>query len=134
MNQRASSLARFTVIAVLVVYWLALFVGTHTPSGVISQPKVWDKLLHFAGYGGLIFLLAWPVAARSGPSLGTYAYLLVIAACYAAVDELGQIPIPGRSAEIGDWVADMVGAVAGLAAYRLSLPIVALIRSRTGEA
>ncbi len=133
MNYRRSSSAnstRVVAIAVLVAYWLVLFVSTHLPSGAIPHPRAWDKLLHFAAYGGLTFLLAWPVAARSGPSLGTYVYLLVIAACYGAVDELGQIPIPGRAADIWDWVADVVGAVAGLAAYRLSLVVVTSIRSQ----
>lgn len=131
MNHRVSSSARLIAIVVLVLYWLALFVSTHIPSGAIPQPKVWDKLLHFAAYGGLTFLLAWPVAIRSGPSLGTYVYLLVIAGCYGAVDELGQILVPGRAADIWDWVADMAGAVAGLAAYRLSLAVVTSIRSQT---
>ncbi len=134
MNLRMSSSARATAITLLVVYWLLLFVSTHTPSGAIPHPRVWDKLLHFSAYGGLTFLLAWPVTARSGPSVGTYVYLLVIAACYGAVDELGQILVPGRSAEIGDWVADMMGAVVGLAAYRLCLAAVTTIRSQTAEA
>lgn len=131
MNHRLTSSARLVSIAALVVYWLVLFVSTHMPSGVIAQPRVWDKLLHFAAYGGLTFLLAFPVTMRSGPSLGAYVYLLVIAACYGAVDELGQILVPGRAADIWDWVADMVGAVAGLAIYRIFLAIVATLRSQT---
>ncbi len=115
----------------LVVYWLAMFVSTHMPSGMIAHPRAWDKLLHFAAYAGLTFLLAWPVVARLGSSLATYAYLLMIAACYGAVDELAQIPIRGRRADIWDWVADMVGAVAGLVAYRLCLAIVTTLRSQT---
>lgn len=66
--------------------------------------------------------------------MGTYVCLFVVAACYGAVDELGQIPIPGRHADIWDWVADMLGAVAGLAAYRLSLAVVISFRSQTASA
>lgn len=130
MNQRISSYARLSVVSALVVYWLAMFIGTHLPSGVIAHPRTWDKLLHFAAYGGLTFLLAWPFVARFGSSLATYAYLLMIAAAYGAVDELAQIPIRGRRADIWDWVADMLGAVAGLVAYRLCLAVITSIRSQ----
>jgi VanZ family protein len=33
----------------------------------------------------------------------------------AALDELHQLFIPGRDAEVSDWLADTVGATAGLA-------------------
>jgi VanZ family protein len=35
----------------------------------------------------------------------------VIASLYGASDELHQSFIPGRSPEIGDWVADTLGAL-----------------------
>ena len=99
MNHRTSSSVRLIAIAVLAVYWLALSVSTHMPSGVVPHPRAWDKLFHFAAYGGLTFLLAWPATVRSGQSVRTYVLLFVIVACYGAVDELGQIPIPGRTAD-----------------------------------
>ena len=38
---------------------------------------------------------------------------LAILAAYAAADELLQ-PLTGRSCELGDWIADVVGIVLGL--------------------
>lgn len=102
---------------VLAIYWVVLCVGTHVPGGIIVGPRTSDKLLHAGAYAGLAFLLA-----LLSPPLGLrrwrpYAGILLIAACYGAVDELGQIPIPGRNADVGDWVADVVGAGVGLTLY-----------------
>ena len=48
-----------------------------------------------------------------------YLTALLIAIGYGAIDELGQIPIPGRNADAVDWLADVAGAVAGVMCYRL---------------
>jgi VanZ family protein len=106
----------------LVVYWAALCVGTHVPGGVIVNvnPPISDKVLHAGAYLGLTFLLA-----LLSPHLGLrgwrlYALTLLTAACYGVVDELGQIPVPGRHADLGDWGADVLGAFAGLTLYWLA--------------
>lgn len=44
---------------------------------------------------------------------------LFVSVGYGAIDELGQIPIPGRTADVVDWLADAAGAVAGVVCYRL---------------
>ena len=98
----------------LTVYWATLCLGTHLPGGVIVTPPVSDKVLHFAAYAGLGFLLAL-LAPRLGlRGWRVYAALLLIAVCYGAIDELGQIPVPGRNADMADWAADMLGVAAGL--------------------
>lgn len=70
-----------------------------------------DKQWHFAGYAALGLTFGW---ARGGPwrrHLASFAALLA----FAAVDELHQRLIPGRSADIADWVADGAGSATGLA-------------------
>lgn len=35
---------------------------------------------------------------------------MLLASLYGAVDELHQATVPGRSADVADWVADTLGA------------------------
>ncbi len=45
---------------------------------------------------------------------GLVVYAVAICAAFAAFDELHQYPIPGRFADVRDWLADCVGIGAGL--------------------
>jgi VanZ family protein len=75
-----------------------------------------DKLGHFGMYGVLGFLTGrgW-VAVDGGRANGVmravWPVLLVMA--LGAADELRQATLPGRSAELADWVADTAGAALG---------------------
>ena len=107
---------RIVSLGTLGVYWLAIFVGTHLPQGVQGIGRVNDKLLHFGAYAGLAFLLA---AALTTLRLRRGAILLPLttAAVYGCVDELSQIAVPGRHAEVTDWAADVSGAGVGVLAF-----------------
>lgn len=112
------------LLPVVVLYWGMMFVGTHLPhielpgsSTIVSI----DKILHFCGYLGLGFLLSLLIvtsAARRGESelfalrKRGYLVLLVIAA-YAIFDELTQLLV-GRSCELLDGTADLLGALCGV--------------------
>ncbi len=76
--------------------------------------RVWDKALHALEYGALGALLAWPLA-RVAPRRA-FALAVVLASAYGASDELHQRYVPGRSAEVRDWVADTAGGALGAAA------------------
>ena len=107
--------------AALAVYWAVIFAGTHLPLEVpIQAPKNTDKLVHFAAYFGLAFLLGLWFASRRPISRRDYAIVLAVAAVYAILDELLQIPV-NRSADVRDFVADILGAAAGLGMLRLIL-------------
>ena len=71
-----------------------------------------DKLLHAMEYGvlGILCYRAFRYATR--PSLARYAVLLAIAvsAFYGLTDELHQGLVPGREADVGDFLADVAGA------------------------
>ncbi len=103
----------------LVAYWVALCIGTHLPGGFVGTPLVSDKALHFFAYAGLGFLLAAMLSLLGIRNSRAYWTAVLVAVAYGAVDELGQIPIPGRTAEGLDWLADVAGAVAGVIGYRL---------------
>ncbi|ADI14881.1 VanZ family protein [Truepera radiovictrix] len=66
----------------------------------LSPPR--DKLFHAANFGVLGLLILF---ASGRPLLA-----VLLASLYGAVDELHQATVPGRSADVADWVADTLGA------------------------
>ena len=91
-------------------YWAVLFVLTHLPPTRMMHGPSNDKLQHFAAYFvlsmalGTTMWVATPARRRVAPLVA-----LGVCAAYGIFDELTQ-PIVGRSAEVGDWVADVSGA------------------------
>ncbi len=116
MIERTSHRVRIAVV-LLVLYWAALFVATHVPMSIIDMGHNRDKVAHFSAYAGLTFLLAWVLCYRRRLTLRDWIALLGVAAIYGAVDELFQSWVPGRSADLWDWLADVGGAVFGIAVY-----------------
>lgn len=118
---------RLGVIA-LAAYWVALFVGTHLPSGFwaseIQVPaEVSDKSKHFLGYFGLAILCCYVSQSRSAGRMGVVKRFLgvgVILLVYAAIDELTQVFSPGRVPDFWDAVADAAGIATGIATYCLA--------------
>lgn len=71
-----------------------------------------DKLAHFAMYGVLGFLLArgWIASGWRGAWLLPIAVALLL----GVADERRQRSVPGRSADVLDWIADVSGASVGV--------------------
>ncbi len=112
-STRRMPIATLIVSAMLVIYWVALFYGTHVkiPPGML--PRNSDKIVHFSAYAGLGVLLMTLRATR-----GPFPWFSVIArwfvlAGYGVFDELTQLLV-ARDAEVYDWIADSVGAALGL--------------------
>lgn len=100
----------------LVLYWLALFAGTHWPRAPQMSLGLSDKSLHFLAFCGLGFLLS---AARSISRIMTvsaYGGIFCVIGLYAAIDEISQIPV-GRDCEWLDFRADLMGAVLGIGIF-----------------
>jgi len=85
-----------------------LFVTSH------PVPQGWDKAAHFATFG-LITALLWRGTCGRAP----LAVLFCVIA-FAALDELHQLFLPRRNAELLDFVADAAAAavVCGLLFFR----------------
>lgn len=67
-----------------------------------------DKVAH-AGVYGLMALLAWQAFSRwTVTSHWFWAWLYAVV--YGATDEWHQFYVPGRHADVWDWVADIAGA------------------------
>ncbi|HCO96786.1 MAG TPA: hypothetical protein DIU00_23075 [Phycisphaerales bacterium] len=97
---------------VLAIYWPALFILTHIPiPGVIQEADVSDKSLHFLAYLILAFLLRAAVSGEQKVSWRKAAPWLVlfVIVVYGILDEWLQSYVVGRSSDIRDFFADMVG-------------------------
>jgi len=75
---------------------------------------VWDKMAHLFEFGLLALLLfrAWihyPV--RSAFAWRNVLWVAILVSLYGASDELHQLFVPNRCADIMDWVVDTLGAV-----------------------
>jgi VanZ family protein len=88
-------------------------------SGLSIAPlpeQVSDKTGHLVAYAGLALLCVRAVGgglpSRVVPRVAALA--LAIAAAYGIFDELHQWFVPGRSADILDWFADVSGALIGI--------------------
>lgn len=97
------------------VYMAAIFVASAQHTVRLPDVDNSDKMLHFAAYAGLGVLLAYGGAPAAVGRLP----LIAIGSLYGASDEVHQSFVPGRTPDPADWVADTLGAVAGvLAAHR----------------
>jgi VanZ family protein len=94
----------------------AIFYVSSVPDPAI--PVGTDKPLHWLAYLGLAVLVVRAVA-RGLPEridVRTVAIATLITAGYAVTDEVHQMFVPGRSAEMYDLLADVAGAIAGTVA------------------
>lgn len=92
---------------VILLWW-----GGAQPFAVGLFPPPYDKFAHFAFFGTLTFLL-WQVLGRR---LQIVVFILVC--CIGALDEWRQVFLPGRSAGLDDWAADMLAAFVVVAVMR----------------
>ncbi len=102
----------------LALYWLALFIGTTLPTDEIPQMfKTQDKFEHLLGYFGLAVLVnLWMHFQSKSDFLKRKAHIFsfLLVTCYAAIDEIHQLFIPGRDCDILDWTADSIGGLIGV--------------------
>lgn len=105
---------------VLIGYVLFLLGGTHWPSEVGGlQTDHLDKVVHFTAYAVLGWLAAWSLRSLRRSPIERIAVVLFAIALFAAVDEITQSYV-GRTCDPLDWVADLTGAIVGIAVYSLT--------------
>ena len=102
------------------LYMALIFVISSMEQPPLPMPEFeWltiDKLYHFIEYailGGLLtraFMKAKPSVV---PSRFAWHAAAVLSILYGASDEWHQTFVPGRFATFADWVADVLGAIAG---------------------
>ena len=104
------------VFLLLACLWAGLiFYLSHQP-GTLLQPMfpMQDKLMHFAAYSILGFLVMGSVRAMSHGYRPGQAWLVcLLVGLYAITDEFHQYFIPGRMAGVLDVAADIAGGLLG---------------------
>ncbi len=90
-----------------------LFIGGAQPEAAGVFDAQWDKLAHFAYFGAMAALLLLALNMRT-PVL---AFIVVVA--IGAADELAQAQLPGRHADVADFITDVIAAAVVLAALML---------------
>jgi len=131
MTKKTNFLRRFRkLIAVAcAIAWLCAFAASHAPLKRLPANLPSDKLLHFVGFLVLAGLL-WLTFAAFGLTTARRLVLAVsISATYAAFDELTQ-DLVGRNTSLDDWIADMAGALAAIAACESAMLLGRLIARR----
>lgn len=105
-------------------FWrLAFWLGTTTvtvlsllpQSALPPLPDISDKIEHAGAYLALAAIAGpvWPRMVEHGRTAVTLMLL-------GGAIEIAQLWVPGRSAEWGDFAADMIGVLLGVAAFRLA--------------
>ena len=107
---------RFRLWGGVVLYMAAIFYVS-----ALSDPPVpagTDKSLHGLTYLGLVIVVIRAVVGglprRIDMRVAIIAFLITVA--YAATDEVHQMFVPGRTADVFDLLADAGGAILGVAA------------------
>jgi VanZ family protein len=96
------------------LYMAAIFYVSAQPD--VSIPSgLTDKSSHSIAYAGLGVLMTRALAGGLGVRVGVRAACLgaLLTAVYGLTDELHQMFVPGRSADLYDVVADGIGGVIG---------------------
>ena len=100
----------FSLLAAAVIV-IALFTLGEKPFAGSLFPAPWDKLAHVSVYG-TIAILVWIGSGGRAFEVGRAHRAGAVALFVLAIgllDELHQIGIPGRSADVSDLVADAIG-------------------------
>ena len=78
---------------------------------------------HFSEYALLAFLAVFLLATYKIKRIFSLLFAVAFSSLYAVTDEIHQIFVPGRAAEISDWLVDTCGALTGAALAVLVIAI-----------
>lgn len=102
----------------LAIYWSLIFVATSIPTDEIPHLfKFQDKFEHFTAYFLLAILFSFTLHFQEkyiALKKRFFIFSLLILIFYGAIDEIHQMFIPGRIADIYDWLADVIGGSFGI--------------------
>lgn len=93
---------------------IAALILAASSRSTVAGPRIpyFDKVVHFSVYG----LLGTLVCRQSHDVRGAVWSLAAVAA-FGASDEWHQSFVPGREAEVADWIADTAGAAVAIFLY-----------------
>lgn len=122
MASRARTLA--------VAYFIILFIATHVPTVGSGGPSFSDKWAHFSAYLLLcaLVLAGWELTIGKLQPRHYFAVWLA-GVVYGAFDEWTQIPV-GRTCDMSDWGADVLGVTLGIIVYQMLRPMLFAVIGR----
>jgi len=94
------------------IFWLSSRSQLEPPD--IPLPPHADKLVHFALYAILAWLSYRPAQVICGNKIDAAFLAVLFCAVYGVTDEFHQMHVPGRTADLMDWLADICGATAAM--------------------
>jgi VanZ family protein len=105
------------------MYMALIFVISSFEVGVpgVEHIPLRDKGIHFVEYGVLGWLCA-AASSRTWPWASvwrTAAFAVFVSTLWGLSDEIHQALVPGRSAELADVFADLLGSTAGVLGWHL---------------
>ena len=134
-NTESNKLRNFLLYQFPAILWiLAIFIQSSISS--LSTPdlgfKMQDKFAHIIEFSVFEFLLRRAFVYSSGINWRKYWYLLTLIAgsIYAVMDEIHQAFVPGRTSDLYDVVADIIGVLIVVNIYRFAAK---KIKSPRGE-
>ena len=102
----------FVYVVPAALYVVAIFYGGLTPHAPGPGIKNGDKLMHAIAFG-FMQLVVWRAVRFEAPSRALRRQLIlafVIVAALGGALEIAQMATDTRSAELADWIADLLGA------------------------
>lgn len=107
----------------LAIVILTMFVGTHFPIANGLPGSQADKLYHFGAYLTLTLCLLGSWELSTGILQASHYFVVwLFGTLYGVFDEVTQ-PFVGRYCDGADWLADLIGIVAGLILFCLARPL-----------
>jgi VanZ family protein len=110
---------------VIYAFFIFPFSAESNPLPALTS-LVWDKALHVTEYAGFALLLCRALRGEGLRWWRSIALAVILASVYAATDEFHQLFVPQRSADVADWLADVIGATVGSSLYRLIGEVITL--------
>ena len=103
----------------VLAWWAVMLYFSSAPNPyALLDDLAWtpiDSVAHLIGFSVFGLLLAMTLGRTLGRTTRALAWALAVCAIYAVIDELHQIPIPGRGCAWQDMVTDGVGGAIGVA-------------------
>lgn len=105
--------------AILTSCGIYYFSSLPQPPFVLTSFQWQDKFLHYGAYLFYGVTISMLVDALSDSMKKNIMYLMLWGGFYAFTDEFHQYFVPGRSTELGDWIADIIGIATAAFVYYL---------------
>jgi VanZ family protein len=109
------------ILWILLILFLCTLPGKDVPSNSFLDKIHFDKIVHFGLFGGIVLFLSMAIYRHNKSISSLTLFLLVVtAAAYGlAIEFIQKYWVVGRSFDMYDVLADTLGAIAGIWAFKI---------------